>query len=158
MNVASVLARDVSILVRVIKTLEAVFVPVPPAELPKEFSRRLGFDLKEDEPPLEPILRAISGVEPVGYRFIDYRYTNGRLSISVQLPFGDGVHLHNHHPVITVPDFTMGIFFATSHMDSLVSDVQRGEETIEYSTGVVESWDLPDIVLTGRTDWMVKES
>ena len=158
MNLSSVGIGEVKILVDLVAEGMAAFIPVPPGMLPYDVSRRVGFDgAAWKDPPIDQIIRAVQNTDPVEYMRLDYHYTGGRLHILVDLPYGAGVIIHDHHPVICSPEFNKGIFFAISRMDDLESDVRKAKETVRFSSEVVLSWNRESVVLGGRSDWRLNE-
>ena len=158
MQLTSVKLGDVQILVDLIASLSASFIAINPRLLPDDFSRRIGFDgAAWSNPPIEQVIRAISESEPAESYTVDYCYSGGILDLKVTLPFGSGVKIHSHHPVLCSADRKKGIFLAIARVDRLRSDVVKGTEIVEFSSSVVLSWDMPEITLEGRQDWKLND-
>ena len=156
MTMSTVKIEDVRILTELTKAGDLLFVPIPPHLLPGDISRRVGFDgVRWKSPPVTQVIDAVAQSEPMDYYSVDYHYVAGRLHLSVDLPYGGGVKIYDHHPTVCSSDFRKGLFFAISRMDELRSDVRNGMETAKFSSEIILSWDIEEIVPAIRRDWML---
>jgi len=144
----------VRVLVRLIRSYEAVIKLVGDELLPLQLRRKLALSHFQEDIDPGPVIKAAMGIEPATYDRLDYEFSEGRLLLHLRVPFGDGVEMHGKIPAISTPDYKEGLFFPYARLVEIASATHTGMEKVTFAADLAVSWAYPDFDVDARTDWV----